>query len=168
MTGNAITIETIVENEWYGIRHSGEIPEIALYSAFHYLTEDREGPQLVLSGDLCTKLVEAAELRYREIVLRDLKHANRGTAVYRGVKRSIINWYRFESFCVRQSVDPSELRHVTAAALVSFLAEEVVDVARCRRQSSLNCTFEELCNFADQLGLLDSALPDSIRLLCLE
>ena len=161
-------IEIIIENEWYGVRHSGEIPEIALHSAFYYLTDDQQGPQLDLTAEISRKLVQAAELRYREIVLRDLIPDNRETSGYRGVKRSIANWDRFEVFCERQNVDSTGFRHEAAAALLVFLTEEVVDVERQKRRSSINCSFEELINFADRLGLVNSVLPASIRGLCLE
>ena len=159
-------LEHILENEWYGVRHSGEIPEIALYSAIYYLTEDAEGPGLELNGDSRRRLIEAAELRYREIVLRDLQHANRGNPVYRGIKRSIANWGRFRAFCERQNVNSMELRHETAAALLVFLAEEIVEVEQTRRPSSINCSYEELRRFADSLGLDVSVLPQSLKSLC--
>lgn len=160
-------IETIIENEWFAVRHSGEIPEIALYSAYHYLSEDEEGPGLDLSDEWCRKLVEAAGMRFREIVLRDLNHANRGKSIYRGIKRSIANWERFELFCRRQGVDSTTLRHETAAALVSFLSEEVVDIERTGRAPSINCSYPELAHFAGLLGLDCAVLPDIIRTFCL-
>ena len=161
-------IETIFENEWFAVRHSGEIPEIALYSAYYYLSEDEAGPKLDLSDEWSRKLVEAAGMRFREIVLRDLNHANRETSVYRGIKRSIANWKRFEMFCHRQGVDPTTLRHETAAALVAFISEELVDIERTGRAPSINCSYPELTHFAGLLGLDCSVLPDSLRLLCCE
>jgi len=158
--------EDALENEWYAVRHSGEIPEIALFSAFYYLTKDTSGPRITLTADQCQTLVEAAELRYREIVLRDIQHRNRGTGAYRGIRRSIYNWHRFETFCTRQKVDYGSFRHEVAAALLVFLAEELVDVERGERPSSINCSFLELNRFATRLGLVPEALPDCIKPLC--
>lgn len=149
----------VLENEWYAVRHSGEIPEIALYSSLYYLTEDESGPGLKLAPEQCRMLVEAAESRYREIVLRDLRHANSESSSYRGVRRAIANWQRFETFCRRQQLDCSGFKREVAAALLVFLS---------KRHSSLNCTFAELSNFADQLGLVSSVLPAAIRPLCLD
>lgn len=167
MTISSAEFENEIENEWYVVRHSGEIPEIALCSALHFLVEDRNGPCGELNGAQTRRLVEAAELRYREIVLRDLSHENRGRPVYRGIKRSITNWGRYETFCKRQGVDPTFLKHETAAALLIFLAEEVVDVLSGSRDSSINCTFDELRTFAARLGLTLSTLPEGIADICL-
>lgn len=158
--------DELLENEWFGVRHSGEIPEIALHSAFYYLTEDHSGPGLVLSEAQSQTLIDAAYLRFREIVLRDLQHINRNTRSYRGIKRSIANWQRFETFCHRQGVELGVFRHEVAAALLVFLAEELVDVERGRRSSSINCTFAELTRFANELGLVREDLPQSIEPLC--
>ena len=168
MTVSSAEFEMILENEWFAIRHSGEIPEIALCSAFYYLAEDRNGPRRELSAAQSRMLIDAAELRYREIVLRDLRHANRGKRIYRGISRSIDNWIRYEKFCLRQQVDPTPFRHEVAAALLVFLSEEAVDVSRGIRQPSLNCTFDQLSDFATRLGLADTMLPEEIAGLCPE
>ncbi len=94
-----------LEDEWYGVRHSGEIPEVALCSALYYLTHDPDGPGLRLSREQKGMLVQAAEIRYQEIVLRDLQQSTRNTTGYRGIKRSIINWQRYRIFCGRQQID---------------------------------------------------------------
>ena len=94
--------QELLENEWFVVRHSGEIPEIALHSAFHYLTEDLNGPRLQLSAEEIHSLQEAAATRYQEIILRDLCYENRELTVYRGVQRAIFNWRRFVAFCERQ------------------------------------------------------------------
>ncbi len=166
MSISSTEFETVLENEWYAVRHSGEIPEIALCSSLYYLVEDRSGPCRELSADQNLKLVEAAELRYREIVLRDLQHANRRKRTYRGVKRSIANWYRYETFCDRQNVDATSFRHQVAAALLVFLAKETVAVERGMHLSSINCSFDELRAFAARLGLSCSMLPEGIAQIC--
>lgn len=167
MSISSTEFETVLENEWYAVRHSGEIPEIALCSSLYYLVEDCSGPCRELSAAQNLKLVEAAELRYREIVLRDLQYANRRKRTYRGVKRSIANWYRYEKFCGRQNVDATSFRHQVAAALLVFLSEETVDVERSRHLSSINCSFDELRSFAARLGLACSMLPEGTAEICL-
>ena len=94
--------QELLENEWFVVRHSGEIPEIALHSAFHYLTEDPNGPRLQLSVEELHSLQEAAAARYQEIILRDLCYENHKLTSYRGIQRAIFNWHRFVAFCERQ------------------------------------------------------------------
>ena len=148
-----------LEDEWYGVRYSGEIPEVALCSALYYLAEDRNGPGLDLAPVHVEKLVEAAKLRYREIVLRDLNHENREKRIYRGIKRSIANWGRYKEFCNRRGVDSTSLKYEAAAALLIFLSEEIGDVERGLRAPAVNCSLEEVLDFASQLGIAASALP---------
>ncbi len=159
-------IEIILENEWYSVRHSGELPEVALHAAFFYLSENQDGPRLKLTEDQARQLVDAAALRYREIVLRDILYSNRGQPVYRGVKRSIANWYRYESFCQRQQIDPVDLRTEVAAALVVFLNEAIRDGACHGGPASLDCSWAELRGFVDRLGLSITIFPAALRTLC--
>lgn len=100
----------LLEEEWFIVRHSGEIPEIALHSALYYLTEDLNGPQLQLSVSEIQHLQEAAVTRYQEIILRDLCYENRELTIYRGVQRAIYNWHRFIAFCERQNTACHNLR----------------------------------------------------------
>jgi hypothetical protein len=100
----------LLDDEWLIVRHSGEIPEIALHSAFYYLTEDPEGPRLQLSGEEIRYLQEAAAARYQEIILRDLCYENRELTIYRGVRRAIFNWHRFVAFCKRENSACPNLR----------------------------------------------------------
>ncbi|MCX5869705.1 MAG: hypothetical protein NTY00_03505 [Deltaproteobacteria bacterium] len=102
--------QELLEDEWLLVRHSGEIPEIALHSAFYYLTEDLNGPQLRLSVEEMQYLREAATARYQEIIRRDLCFENRELTVYRGVRRAIFNWHRFVVFCERQDTNCHNLR----------------------------------------------------------
>ena len=87
-----------VDNEWYVVRHSGEIPEIALHSSLHYLKEAADGPRLSLTHRQELLLKQAAAERFKEIVLRDMTHANRGLSISRGLKRSIIHYRRYQRF----------------------------------------------------------------------
>lgn len=155
-----------IENEWYAVRHSGEIPEVALYSAVYYLTSDSNGPQLALTPKQSRTLIQAAEMRYHEIVLRDLQQAKRELSEYRGIQRSITNWRRYQKFCGRQQLDNSGFRREVAAHLLLFLAEEVLEVAG-GRQTVINCRWRELCDFAQEVGLPDSRLPESVKSFCL-
>ena len=112
---------TILEEETFILRDSGEIPEIALHSTLHYLTEDEEGPEMVLTGDELKLMQDAALFRYREIVLRDLDPANRDLRIYRGVCRTIYNWQRMQDFCKRIRRDDSSFKNTVGQALVDFL-----------------------------------------------
>lgn len=157
-----------LENEWFMVRHSGETPEIALYSALHYLTEAKDGPGLSLTGEQYALLKEAAEERYREIVLRDLQPENRDKTIYRGVKRAMVNYRRFECFCRRQGLDGQDFKKEVAASLLLFLAAEWVETARGGRLTSINCTFHELNVFAREIGLVEDRLPRHIEAICPE
>ena len=160
--------EELLDNEWFVVRHSGETPEIALYSALHYLTEAEDGPRLSLTKEQYSLLKEAARERYREIVLRDLQPENRDRSIYRGIKRSIVNYQRFECFCHRQELDEQDFRKEVAASLMLFLASESVGVAKGSRSSSINCSFRDLNVFARKVGLVQERLPGYIRSICPE
>ncbi len=159
-------VDEHLDNEWFVVRHSGEIPEIALYAARHYLTEAEDGPRMSLSPDQWRMLLEAAGERYREIILRDMEPQNRHTSIYRGLARSIANYQRFECFCHRQGLDAREFVREVAVALLLFLATESVDVAKGGRASCINCTYKELNDFARKVGLVRKSLPPYVRHLC--
>jgi hypothetical protein len=154
-----------LEDEWYAVRYSGELPEVALHSAFHYLGEDESGPRLTLTREQCRRLIEAAAERFREIILRDLLPANRSSPGYRGVRRAMINWRRYQQFCRRQQVDYPALRGQVAAQLLILLAAHCAD-GKQGRDSGINCSFAELSVFVRQLGLPLSAVPPEIAPLC--
>ena len=113
--------QEVLEDEWFIVRHSGEIPEIALHSALYYLTDDPDGPRLQLSGEESEYLQEAAASRYHEIIMRDLCFENRDLTIYRGVRRAICNWHRFVAFCERQDSVSNQLRVATAEAFLTLL-----------------------------------------------
>lgn len=145
-------LPAIVEDEWYLVRHSGETPEIALHAAVYYLTRAKDGPRLSLSGHHLELLRQAAVDRFREIILRDLLHANCRSAAYRGIHRSIVNYRRFCVFCQRQQVDPGEMSRQVAAALDIFLTTELAEINSLKRPSIVNCTYADLRGFATELG----------------
>ncbi len=158
--------EDYLEQEWYVVRHSGEIPEIALHGSLYYLTEDCDGPRLTLSSHHKLVLIEAAAERFREIILRDLTHENRHKREYRGVGRAVVNYRRYMSFCQRQCYQDTHFAADVAYALLLFLATEQVVARRKGAGALLNCSFNELCAFATELGLVQSVFPPSVAALC--
>ncbi len=146
-----MTIEELIENEWYVVRYSGETPEIALSSAFYYLTRAQDGPQLVLASEQRKKLQEAAIARFFEIITRDLNHENVGKAIYRGVARSIVNYQRYLNFCVRQQLE-NQLREQVTASFREFLCKEL-ELLKRGKSSNINCGLDELVDFSRQLEL---------------
>lgn len=143
----------ILEDEWYLVRYSGETPEIALHAAIYFLTRAKGGPRTSLNTEQLEMFRQAAVDRFSEIVLRDLQHANCSTGIYRGIRRSIINFQRFSAFCQRQQVDPGQVRRQAAEALQVFLATELDEIHRAKRPSIINCSYPELQNFAAELGV---------------
>ncbi|GAB4334672.1 MAG: hypothetical protein Kow0089_04050 [Desulfobulbaceae bacterium] len=157
----------LLEEEVLILRHSGEIPEIALHSSFHYLEEDEEGPNIRLEKEERELLCQAALSRAREIVLRDLDPANRGRSIYRGPARSIVNWQRLENFCRRINRDCPGFKEEVARALLRFLEKELEDV-RQGKVTVVNCTTGELESFCRKLHLDPECLPPGWDCLCLK
>jgi hypothetical protein len=156
----------LLEEEIYILRDSGEIPEIAYHSTLHYLTEDPEGPRLVLTGEELESLQDAALHRYREIVLRDLDPANRDLGMYRGVRRTLYNWQRMQDFCRRIERDCAGFSRVVARALRDFLARELTDVRSGERHSSVNCSAARILELAREVELSPDSLPEGWQMLC--
>jgi len=156
----------LLEEETLFIRHSGEIPEVALHGSLCYLTEEADGPGLVLDDEELAVLREAVRDRYLEIILRDLEPANRDLRLYRGLARAAVNWRRLCEFCRRGNLTLNAPLERIAQALHEFLAGELDDVTSGRRRSCLNCCAEELAGFALALGLEPDALPAGWRELC--
>ncbi len=155
-----------LEDEWYQVRHSGELPEIALHSSIFFLTCDTEGPRMVLDDQQSLYLKQAARDRFQEIVLRDLLPENRDKTIYRGIKRTIANWRRYERFCQRQGFLVETFRREVAQQLKQFLiAEQNVDDV-CEGQSGLNCSYDDLLLFAEEIGMSDCLLIEPLRERC--
>ena len=145
---------SIIEDEFFLLRDSGELPEIAYHSSLYYLTEDQDGPGLVLTESEKRLLQEAALERCREIVLRDLMPDNRDLGIYRGPQRSIYNWQRYCKFCRRTKRQIDDwFRAKVAQALITFIQQEMEDIREGQRDSSVNCTTEDLLIFAEELGV---------------
>ncbi len=158
-------IDDILEEEAFLIKHSGETPEIALHSGLYYLFEDPEGPRLNREEVDVTLMKEAVFERYIKILLRDLKPENRDRRIYRGIKRSIANLERLKNFCLKEGFDMKEVKREAASHLLHFLETELSDVASGKRTSSINCTHEELADFAAELGI--DSLPRGLKKLCM-
>ncbi len=146
-------VTELIDNEWYIVRYSGEIPEIAYNSAVYFLTRASDGPQITLSSVHFNRLKQAAVDRYEEIILRDLLHENVGKPLYRGIVRSICNYDRFTQFCRRQDLSAETLRIVAGQVLSEFLQTEFEQFATKNYNPVINCSFSDLTDFAQTLGL---------------
>ena len=166
MTKTEMDTDELVENEWYAVRYSGEIPEIAYHSAIHYLTRDADGPRVELTDRQDGYLVDAVKQRYLDIILRDLLPINKHTGAYRGVLRSLINWKRFELFCRKHRVAAEPFKPVVAQTLTDFLEYELKNDGG-ETGERLNCSWAELLDYACLLGLDSVYLPAGSRALCL-
>lgn len=158
--------EYILEEEWLLVRHSGEIPEVALHASFHYLGEESEGPHLILTQEEVEHLQQAALARYEEIILRDLNPGNRDLSLFRGIRRANHNWYRYARFCERICCGVDVFQQQAARALSHYLQVELGEVGAGQRQASINCTAEALLTFALSLGISPTALPMGWEQLC--
>lgn len=155
-----------LEEEWFMVRHSGEIPEIALHSAFYSLTEDPEEPRLQLSAEEIQYLQEAAAARYQEIILRDLCYDNRELTIYRGVRRAICNWHRFVVFCERQKSACPNLRRTTREAFLLLVNKVLHATGKAIPIPVFNCSFHDITLFAHELGISEEQLPEDISRFC--
>ena len=81
--------ESYIQEEAEWIEESGEIPEVAFHEAVTYLAEQEDGPKLTLAPSDIKLLEDAVIYRYKNIILRDLDYTNRGSTVFRGMKRAI-------------------------------------------------------------------------------
>jgi len=157
---------SLLADEFLLVRHSGEIPEVALHGSLYYLTEDPAGPGIALAAGDLALLKDAVQARYREIILRDLEPENRDKGLYRGLARCLANWQRLRRFCRREDRDVGEIRQEVAKALQHFIARELEDVLNGSRISCINCSADELRQLADDLYLADDDLPDNWQCLC--
>jgi len=178
--------QELLEEEWFIVRHSGELPEVAFHSALHHLTGDPQGPSLHLEPEEIQTLREAAIARYREILLRDLCYEQRQLPVYRGIKRALFNWQRLTAFCKRQERDCHDLRDAVAEAFLLLLQKTghgtgtIEPAADCSSTTPgpnnsrpslafvFNCTIEEILLFAHELGIRDEQIAGDIHQICPE
>ena len=150
--------QSLIDDEILMIETSGEMPEVAYHGSVHYLTADPEGPGLVLDEQELRRLRAATIEGFRRIILRDVTLENRGRGLYRGIRRTITNWRRLNTFCARHGLDCHAVRDELRAAVRVFLHGEVADVL-AGGPCALNCTKGELRAFFDELGLDADALP---------
>ncbi len=147
----------LLENEWYLVRDSGELPETAFHASLHYLTSHSDGPHLQLDAAQRRSLFYAAAQRFEEIILRDLDFIARKSPAVRGVGRAIINCQRFFIFCRRQKEESffaSSVCEKLRPALADFLY-----AAEKEQRVVVNCSEEEIRNFAARLG---ATLPANV------
>ncbi len=88
--------ESYLQQEVDWIENSGEMPEVAFYEALYCLTEEKEGPGLILTLSDIKRMEDAVINRFKTIILRNLKFANRKSSIFRGLKRAIINYKRLK------------------------------------------------------------------------
>lgn len=174
----------VLEDEWLIVRHSGELPEIALHSALYALTNDPLGPRLQLTMAEIEYLQDAALARCQEIILRDLCYQNRNLTIYRGLQRAIFNWRRFLAFCHRQETAVYQFiksgtgqcrslqgrimsgRRATATALLHLLQQSRQPGQTDSMAVIFNCTLQDFTLFALELEIADHQLPPALHLFC--
>jgi len=159
--------EELLADEWLIVRHSGEIPEIALHSSIYFLTQSSDGPQLILDDKERVTLTSAAAQRYQEIVLRDIQLGNFHKSTYRGVRRTVYNWERWKAFAHRQSVDHTVFQSEAAEALLDFLEQGVAVSGKTLPNTFINCNMAQLVALATDFGLTMSQLPMDVSNFCL-
>jgi len=161
--------EIYLEDEVFIIEDAGgEMPEVAMHGSLYYLCSDPEGPGLSLENQDLLPLKKAVITRYQTIILRDLQPENRKKSIYRGVQRSAINWQRMKLFAEAENLDIEQVRRKVAAALVSFLEQEICSVTRNGESSCINCGRQTLHEFATELGLCNKELAGGWQDLCCE
>jgi hypothetical protein len=159
--------KALIAEETFVVQHSGEIPEVTLHESLYHLSEDPDGPCLILEAEDILTLKHAVVARYRAILLRDLDPENRDKRIYRGLARCLANWLRLHKFCTREEIELQSIRAETAIALKQFLINELNDVQNNSSSSCINCCEAELEELIGFLGLSDDELPEGWRGLCL-
>ncbi len=142
------------------------MPEVGLQGSLYFLCKDPDGPCFTLEEHDLIPLKKAVIARYQTIILRDLTPENRKKSLYRGLARSAANWQRMKTFAQREHLDIDPARQKTAAALVSFLKEEVCYVTRGGEGCCPDCSQHTLEDFAKELDLAPNDLPCNWQNLC--
>jgi len=149
----------LLADELLIVRHSGEIPEVALHGSIYYLTQDADGPRMTLDAKDIVRLKNAVVERYCEIIFRDLEPDNRDQGLYRGLGRCVANWGRLVKFCHEERREVDRIRSEVAGALCRFIGRELRDVQSGSRVSCINCTLPELEQLLAELHLSSEQLP---------
>jgi hypothetical protein len=163
---NASERQALLEEELLLVRHSGEIPEVALHASLHYLCDDADGPGLQLTEQEIQALEVGVIARYQEIILRDLKVENRTLSMFRGIRRANHNWYRFVRFSDKIGLSPEEFRDHAANALLHYLQVTLIERRGDNDVPAVNCVPEALLTFAIALGIEEDRLPENWPSLC--
>jgi len=145
--------ESYIQEEAEWIEESGEIPEVAFCEAVSYLTEEEDGPKLTLTPSDIKLLEDAVIYRYKNIILRDLDYTNRGSTVFRGMKRAIINYERLKKYQSRKNKVVSGQKEEISRALAEYMDRECRDISEGRFYSTINYGREKLEKFAKELGV---------------
>lgn len=147
------TSENYVQEEAEWIEESGEIPEVAFYESVSYLTEDEDGPKLMLAPSDIKLLEDAVIYRYKNIILRDLDYTNRISPVFRGMKRAIINYERLIKYQTRKNRAVFGWKEEIGRSLIKYMVQECRDISEGRLYRTINCGREKLEKFAKELGV---------------
>ena len=156
----------LLDEELLLVRHSGEIPEVALHASLYYLEKDNDGPKIVVTTQELQLLNKAAQERYEEMIMRDLTIANRDLSLFRGLRRAEENWRRYAQFCRKVGFDYSLFRQEAGLALIDYLEVELDEVAVKKRKPSINCAKKIVCALAKGLALRPEAFPQGWETLC--
>ncbi|MBX6422485.1 hypothetical protein [Thermosulfurimonas sp. F29] len=106
------------------VHEGGEIPEVAFWNAWFYLTgAPPEGLGLVLRVEEEATLREAVIRRYILIIERDLRVENMNKSFYRGPERARINWNRLCRFLKRHGYPLNGYRRRVRTLVEAFWAE---------------------------------------------
>jgi len=145
--------QTYLKDEVEWIQNSGEIPEVAFYTSFYYLTKKEDGPKLTLTA-LDIKCLEDVVIdRYNTIILRDLNYTNRSSHSFRGIERAIVNYSRLKNYLSRKNRLVPGWETEIHQAFLTYLNLEYQDISDGRAYRTINCNREELEQFARELGV---------------
>ena len=145
--------ESYLQQEVDWIENSGEMPEVAFYESLYYLTEEKEGPKLILTLSDIRLLEDAVVNRYKTIILRDLEFANIRSVIFRGLKRAIINYKRLKRYQKKKNLVDNGLKKEIGCSLIEYIRRECSEISDKRHYRTINCTREELEQFAEELGV---------------
>ncbi|MBW2647075.1 MAG: hypothetical protein JRE23_13060, partial [Deltaproteobacteria bacterium] len=145
--------EDYLQDEAELIENSGEIPEVAFHESVSYLTEQADGPKLILTPADIELLEDAIMRRYKIIILRDLDHTNKSSSIFRGMKRAIINYERLKKYQSRKNRAAPDWKEEFGQALINYLDRECRDISEGRLYSTINCDRDKVEEFAKILGV---------------
>lgn len=145
--------ESYLQQEVDWIENSGEMPEVAFYESLYYLTEEEDGPKLILTSADIKFLEDAVVNRFKTIILRDLEFANRKSSIFRGLKRAIINYDRLKKYQKKKNRADSGIEKAIGYSLIEYIRCECEDISDKRHYRTINCKRDELEHFAEELGV---------------